>query len=148
MNRTHGYTLLELLVVIAVIGILAGIGFSVLSGARARAVVRDTAQQITADLNRARSSAQRSNQDASLVLAGDGKSYALTLAGADTTFTLPSGLTVQSVNTDPAETTATYTAPYGELSGSTGRLWKVSSAAATVYVKTVGVTGKANVYAN
>lgn len=143
--RRNGFTLLEVLVVIAILGILMGIVFSTLSASRARALVRDTAQKIGSDLSRARSSSQRRSQDSSLTLAGDGRSYTLSLSGTTTTQTLPDGITVQSIGSSP--TVITYKAPFGELGSSSGSIWQVSRNNTSIYIKVIGVTGKVGVYA-
>lgn len=56
-----GFTLLEILLVLAIIGILAGVGVPSYLRYTQRLTVQQSAQQLAADVNRARSQAKRSN---------------------------------------------------------------------------------------
>ena len=59
--RGRGYTLLEILIVIAVLAILLGMGFTTYLKARRRAQVRDALTTLVTTLREARSAAQRFN---------------------------------------------------------------------------------------
>ena len=63
-----GFTLLELLVVLAMISVLAGLGFTSLP--RDRFAAREAARVLAADLNRARSEAVRLNTNVALQFGG------------------------------------------------------------------------------
>lgn len=65
-----GFTLLELLVAIAIVGILSSIGY--LSLPRDRFAAREAARVLAADLNRARSEAIRLNTNVALQFGGAG----------------------------------------------------------------------------
>jgi type IV pilus assembly protein PilA len=62
-KRRDGFTLLEMLVVIAIIGLLAAIGFNSLGTYRASLRVRDAQAQVTTAAERARSLARRYGQN-------------------------------------------------------------------------------------
>ncbi|WP_264776062.1 prepilin-type N-terminal cleavage/methylation domain-containing protein [Deinococcus aetherius] len=146
--KSPGFTLVELLVVITIIGILAAaFAFTSLRGWRVQQL-QEGAGQLVADLERARSLAQRNSQDSTVTLGSTSVSvpsgsYSVTLSGTARTYTLPNGVrAAPSTGTTP--NTATFTAPYGELGNTTGVVWVVSSPLVSnqLYVKLVGVTGK------
>lgn len=138
MNK-KGFTLLELLIALAVVGILATLGFSSFLGAQRRAQLSEATAQFASDLQRARSEAQRHNRNASLAL-NDDSSYILTLDGNATIRTLPHGAQVEVVS---GADTVTYNAPYGEVDAP-DRRFAISSARIDEvrYVRIIGVTGK------
>lgn len=157
--RRHapGFTLLEILIVLAILGILMGIfGLSYMRSIRA-AEVREGANQIAADLRAARASAQRQSQNASLRWA-DGMAalttYSILIpsAPAAQTRTLPRGVTFRCVTNGgcPAASagvrTLTYSAPYGEMTSTiSGTRFVVESQTPnipSIEVRVVGVTGR------
>lgn len=158
MKRTSsGFTLLEILIVLAVLGILMGIfGLSYLRSIRA-AEVREGANQMAADLRSARASAQRRSQNASLTWA-DGTAALTTYsvlipsAPAAQARTLPRGVTFRCVTGGgcPAASagvrTLTYNAPYGEMTTTiNGIRFLVESQTPNIpaiEVRVVGVTGR------
>ena len=151
-RRTSGFTLLELLIVIAIIGVLSGVLFYFSARAVYATQLRDGAVQILTDLRQARSQAQRTTQDSTVTL-----DATTTLAAPKSTYTTSWGSSPQTPITralgnlirvapyTPVTSTKsiTYSAPYGEASA-TGIIWEISSARISTkfYVKAVGVTGK------
>lgn len=139
MNR-KGFSLIELLLVIAIIGIISAVVAPTFIRARDRARVSEVASQLVADLERARSSSRRSNKDAAVAWT-NGSGYTLTSNGQTFTRTFPSGVTVTMPNASPI----TYKAPLGErtavdpLEFTVGRTGK-TDVSETVAV--LGVTGK------
>ena len=139
MPNKQGFTLIELLIALAVIGILATLGFSSLINAQRNAQLNEATAQFATDLQRARSEAQRYNRNASLTLSGD-SSYILTLNGNATTRTLPHGAQVEVVS---GADTVTYNAPYGEVDAPDRRFAISSPRVDEVrHVRVIGVTGK------
>ena len=133
-----GFTLLELLIVCAVIAILTAVGIVTFRNAIERARVNEAATQVSADLQRARSSSQRFNRDSTFqITAANLKAYKLTVNGQETTKTLPAGAQFDTANT------ISYSAPFGEVGGAAITTLKVKSASgAERSVKVLGVTGK------
>lgn len=155
----QGFTLLEILVVIAIVGIFA----AVLWDANLRNVrqqqLRDAATQLQSDVNRARAQAVRMSSDSSVTLTSTAASspattyrtsWVTTVGGSATTrtVTLPNGVSVApyATATTPAVTSpssVTYGAVYAESSAPNGVIWRLSHPAGPVlYVKLLGVTGK------
>ena len=135
-----GFSLIELLIVIAIMGILAAMGTALQQRAVQRARIQSATAQLAADLERARSSAQKSNTSASLSVASTtAHSYSLTLNGQATTIDLPSQTQVQVA----APLSITYTAPFGEVATTAMfTVRAVGSSLPPLYVKVIGVTGK------
>ena len=138
--------MLELLLVCTIIGVMGTLGFSVFARATNTAKIAEASAQLTADFRRARSSAQRSNQNATLAFATTTAvtEYTLTLDGqAAVTRKLPVGT---EVTVPTAAKTITYTAPFGEVSSVSTAIYTLKSKRDPTlvrYLKIVGLTGKA-----
>lgn len=134
----RGFTLLELLIVCAVIAILTAVGIVTFRNATERARVNDAATQVSADLQRARSASQRFNRGSVFqVTAANPRAYKLTVNGQETTKTLPAGAKFDAAKT------ISYSAPFGEIAGASDVELKVRSAGGTERsVRVLGVTGK------
>lgn len=137
----RGFSLLELLIVCAIIGILSAVAATNFTDATRRARVSEASAQLVADLQRARSSSQRFNQNSSLRIAStSATSYTLTI-GTQTpiTRTLPANTRVSVGN---APLTLTYRAPFGEMDISNPVLTVRTEGAKSRDVRVLGVTGK------
>ena len=140
-TNTEGFTLVELLLVLVIVGILVSLGSGPYLEAQRRAHLREAAVQFAADLQRARGAAQRHSQDASVTLDADASSYTLTLGGVVAARRLPHGARVE---VERGSGVVSYTAPYGEVNSALNKRFVISSARtdAVRYVKVIGVTGK------
>lgn len=147
----HGFTLIEILIVLAILGILMGIfGLSYLRSIRA-AEVREGANQIAGDLRAARASAQRRSAPGAFKWAGAGNltGYTVEIPSGTTTpktATLPRGVTFKCLDGCPAAQTLTYNAPYGEMTSTiNGTRFIVESQTPnipSIEVRVVGITGR------
>ena len=136
----EGFTLLELLLVLAIIGILAALGFSNFMSAQREAQLQEATAQFATDLQRARSTAQRYNQNASVRLGNIPSTYTLSVNGVDTVRQLPHGARVVA---EGSVAVVSYTAPYGEINATSRRFVISSTRTPDVrYIKVIGVTGK------
>ncbi|QFP75666.1 Tfp pilus assembly protein FimT/FimU [Deinococcus sp. AJ005] len=139
-----GFTLIEVLVVIAIIGILGGIFGSSLIRSIRTAELREAANQVASDFQRARSLAQRGSTNVTITTSKGTASGSYSVDGQART--LPNNIKLVCKTNCGAGTAAatTYQAPYGELTN-LGSVFTVQSPAggvAALEIRIVGVTGK------
>lgn len=142
-GRRQGFTLIEILTVLAVLSIALMIGAPLGISALRQSQLRDGATQVVTELQRLRSLAQRDSARITLSLStSNPNTYTLTQNSVTQTRTLPHNL--QLTPYDPAAPTATFDAPYAKLTPNSGLVWVVAAAGSPkkLYVKLVGVTGK------
>ena len=141
-----GFTLLEVLMVIAIVGILASALYAMSINYLSKSQLREGAVQLLTDLRQARSQAQRSSLGSvvALIAPYPSQQYTTLWGGSalSVTHLLPSSVMVAPYTSATARS-VNYAAPYGEVGGA-GVVWEVSSARTSerLYIKTVGVTGK------
>ncbi|MVN85391.1 type II secretion system protein GspH [Deinococcus sp. HMF7620] len=137
--QTQGFTLLELLVVMAILGILAGVlGLNLLSSYRA-SQLREAASQLSGDLRQARSDTLKTGQSVGINITLNSTAYTVTRGAGAQTRTLPSGVVVAE---KVGETEVTYQAPTGTIGGN-GVVWTLRHPGGRqIKVKVVGITGK------
>lgn len=143
-----GFTLLELIIVIAIIAIIAGIfGNNLIRSIRA-AELREAANQVASDFRRARSQAQRGSADVVVdwTLDAGGKISSYRVAGQSRPVAnrVSMSCTPSCGSGSSTINKVTYTAPYGEL-GATGNVFTLRSpmtSLPSIEVRIVGVTGK------
>ncbi len=73
--KNHGWTALELLIVLLILGIMAGLGIARFHEMRAMLALQATAQVLVADLSSLRGRAISLNQPLSLRITEDGEGY-------------------------------------------------------------------------
>lgn len=138
--RRAGFTMLEVLIVLVVLGIVFAIGFVNLRSWVQSNTLREGASQVGADLERLRSSAWRTNSDGRMIIGSGGSTYTLVLSGSSTVQTLPSGVSLSAGSTTEVQ----YNAPYGELNDAVSNTLTLSMAGygSSEKLYLVGVTGK------
>lgn len=155
MKPNAGFTLLEILVVLAIMSILLGIGYSSLLGSIRRGEVMEGVRTFAGDIERARSSAQKQSVTATIAwttAAGqplDG--YTLTRSGTTQNRMLSDRVKVTCVSMtgsacNLASPQLVFSAPYAEASG--GAVFRIDhkvNGIRPTYVKIGGVTGKVSV---
>jgi Tfp pilus assembly protein FimT len=137
--RKEGFTLLELLIVCAFVGLLLSVGGVLWIGAIDRSRLAEASAQLAGDLQRARSAAQRYNQNAELEIR-TANSYTLVIGGQRSERRLPAGTQLRTTSTAPIR----YHAPFGETSGTNVTLTVELQRGRTRprYVRVIGVTGR------
>ncbi|WP_456410148.1 pilus assembly FimT family protein [Oceanithermus sp.] len=137
MNR-RGFTLLETLVVLAILGMVLSASYVLLRPMLERSRLDNATAQVATDLLRVRSYARRSNQPASWTRLDD-RRYRLDLGGKTYEYTLPEGVTFAA---PPAGTVLRYYPPYGEFDASAETITLQDARGNSESIHVVGVTGK------
>ncbi|GGS35109.1 pilus assembly FimT family protein [Deinococcus knuensis] len=149
--RTSGFTLLEILIVMAIIGILAAIGYSSYLKTTRSNQVAEGARIFAGDLIALRDAAQKTSVDTRITwtAAPDQAigNYTMTRSGTATARTPANTVVITCVAATGGACSArtiTYAAPYAETSA--GAVFKISSAydssVRPLFVKVGNVTGK------
>ncbi|MFN4250782.1 Tfp pilus assembly protein FimT/FimU [Deinococcus sp.] len=135
----QGFTLIEVLIVMAVLGIVLAIAGNSLLGYLQSQQMREAARQVAGDLERVRSGAMRYNTEATFEIISS-TSYRMKVNGASETVTLPASTQITST---PANAKLTYSAPYSELTSAQATIVvKRTGSTKQTTLRTVGVTGK------
>jgi len=143
--KRSGFTLLEGLVVLAVLGILLAIATPSYLRWRANTVTNEAALQFARDIERTRTEAKRRNTRMRIELTSNTAAqgyFRIDLAsGARTSISLPPGVRLEPLG---ASMGATFSPPYGTTDAplrSFAVFWQ-NDASITRTIRVVGVTGK------
>jgi type IV pilus assembly protein PilA len=132
--KPRGFSLLEILLVVAVMGILVGAGAMSFLRYQRVLVVREAAAQLSTDLLALRTQSRRVSQNRSFSATVNTRNYTSNGVGK----TLPVGVTFTQV-----PTTVTFTAPYGLVSGTTSVGFVLQGLGGhSMQVSVVGASGK------
>ncbi|MXV19967.1 prepilin-type N-terminal cleavage/methylation domain-containing protein [Deinococcus xianganensis] len=145
--RPAGFTLLEVLIVVAIVGILAALGLGSYSRWRASSAVGEGTQVFTQAVNAARTGAKRLNTCQEVLLTAASASPSLTVraypgstcSGTPTTRTLNLPAGVQA-SLDTGTNSLSFRAPYGSTDAAPAQ-FKVFWAADPAITRLVRVTG-------
>jgi type IV pilus assembly protein PilA len=130
-----GFTLIEILIVLAVVGILLAIGSINLVAYQRRLNIEQATTQVATDLSRARMDARRTNQTIEFIANEDQATYEYGPVGDRRTVNLPEGISfVAGLN-------VSFNPPYGVLNLPNSFL-QMSGYDQTRQVNLIGVMGK------
>lgn len=136
----RGFTLIEMLIVLAIMGILLAIGVFNFQNFTAQQRVNEAQQVVAQTLNRARAEARKNSTDQFLTWT----SSSISINGSSVS--IPNGVTLTTTN---FSTGLGYSAPYGRTIGTTGAILNSGGIFTLTgvmgkgaQVKVVGVTGK------
>ena len=138
--RTRGFTLIELMVALVVVGMLMGLAVPGFFESTARARLQGAINELAIDLQYARSQAVRERAPVTLTVAASGARY--TIANATSTLkavTLPTGVTLTadaSVSYDALRGMAPATVFNAAVTGASGNLRVSTNAVGRVQVCT------------
>ncbi len=142
-TKSFGFTLMEILAVIAVIGIITAVVMPTYIQQAKQQQLRQSSTQLASDLARARSQSIKLNTNTSLSLTGTGYNIVIGTQ-APTSRTWPAGVSLQNQNNGP--TSVQYTAPLAQSSNSA--YWILTGFGQSRTVRVLGVTGRAYESAN
>jgi len=135
----QGFTLLELLIVTAIVGVIFAGSLGHYQNFRIRSLVQESAQQIATDLEKERFASQRFNEERGLVV-DTNNPYQYELNGV--TKYLPSGIELTKAGRSKS---VTFYPPYGTTGASERTFlisWKNRPDRYYRFIRVVGVTGK------
>lgn len=156
-SRNQGFTIIEMLVVLAILGIITAIGIGTLNSGRDKRFVQEGQTAFAQSVERVRSLVRRFGYDYKLTIAADNKSYvfkpqttstaaAVTNSAPDVTGTMPATVTLKlGTGSSFNLLNPIYLAPFGRLaSGGAPICFEVLSTTTSLKsaIDLVGVTGK------
>lgn len=140
-TRIEAFTLIELLIVMAIIGIIGGISVSTYVRESRVSAVKQAAIQLQTDLETLRSNTIRYNGDSSIVVNSTGYTLNIAIDGSTRTVTrtLSTGMIANRVT---GTSDVTYNAPLATTDAQPLK-YEVKLGDISYYIKVIGVTGRA-----
>ncbi len=133
----RGFTLIEVLVTLAVLAILLGLSATGLSQYRKRLALNQAATQLATDLNRARSQARRTSTRQAVSAPNGATRYTIASPGRTVVRGLPGGVRFYR------GATVTFYPPYGNTDATPKQFVLEGVGGERVFVNVVGIGGKA-----
>lgn len=130
-----GFSVVELMVVLAVLGILLAVGSVNLVAYQRRLSVKQAMTQLATDLNKARMDARRLNKTIEFVASAGGSSYEVGPVGGRFAKSLPDGVSFNQ------GMSVSFAPPYGLVSAPNAAL-EISGNSHSGQVSLVGILGK------
>ncbi|AZI42338.1 prepilin-type N-terminal cleavage/methylation domain-containing protein [Deinococcus psychrotolerans] len=141
-EKESGFTLLELLIVMVIIGILATILFFNFTAQFQKTRLRNAVTMLSSDLERARSASWRSGQNTKIQLLGNGSGYTYQQGVSTSTVVFPDGVTASLAPASLANSIS-YTAPFADTGAISGTFTlRGVNPSYTDAIRIIGVTGK------
>lgn len=139
-DSQKGISLLEFLIVLAVLGILLGVGFVSLNAYRQSLVIREAATQVATELLSIRQQARRQSLNFSFEASAGSNTYKVGRTNQLASKSLPSGVVFHSVPSGGGS--ITFLAPYGTVSAPNRTFTLRGPGNRMLSVHIVGSTGK------
>jgi len=133
----RGFTLIEVLVALAVLAVLLALSTTGLSQYRKRLALNQAATQLATDLNRARSQARRTSARQTVSAPNGGTSYTVSGPGRPVVKNLPGGVRFLRGGT------VTFYPPYGNTDATPKQFVLEGAGGERVFVNVIGIGGKA-----
>jgi Tfp pilus assembly protein FimT len=152
--RNHGFSMLELIIIAAVMAVVMAVASVSLLKLRKDSAVREASAMVASTLRQARGESQRYNSDVIFTVDTDGKSFKLTRGDNERKTYLPANTYLEVAIS--GATSTTFQAPYGQAAPQTGSAYCVSLRALCsssnahplkINVGVVGLSGKVVIYA-
>ncbi|WP_161881985.1 prepilin-type N-terminal cleavage/methylation domain-containing protein [Deinococcus alpinitundrae] len=141
-KKQYGFTLLEILIVMVIIGILATILFFNFNAQLQKTRLRNAVTILSSDLERARSVSWRSGQNTKVQLLSNRTGYTYQQGGSSSTVIFPDGVTASLSPTSLANAIS-YSAPFADTGAISGTFTlEAANPSYTSTIRVIGVTGK------
>jgi len=143
MSRTSGLSAIEIIVVLAILAILLGMGYVSFLRYQRNLVLQEAATQVASDLLQLRSQARRTSSDYEFTATQNTPNYRRGPAGSPTNTTLPAGVSFVLGQAASFPSTLTFRAPDGTvINAGNSSFGLLGPGGNKRCVNVIGITGK------